>query len=140
MKIVWNILLGLGAVACAGLVLLQGFGLPALTNTQTVLLCISGAFCLQWLFLRISQKVIVQAIPAIIAACWACWGYFLYLTSPAWRNATFHDFLTDYACYLGGCLLICALSWLLPRLIPRIRKAIRRKLRKRKIAREHKMK
>lgn len=137
MKIVWNILLGICTGVCAAMLILQGFGIPALGSTVVILLRMVGAFCLQWLFLRLFRKKLLQAIPALAAGCWTCWGYFLYLTSPAWRKVTFGAFLADNASYLGGCLLLLALAWLLPRLIPRIRKAIRRRMRKRRIAREH---
>lgn len=140
MRILWNVILGLSALICALVLLLQGFGLPAVGPAGLVLLRMGSAFCLQWLFLRLSKNKKIQSIPALAAACWACWGFFLYLTSPSWRNATFAHFLRDNASYLGGCLLVCALAWLLPRLIPRIRRAIRRKLRKQRLAREHKMK
>lgn len=140
MRIVWNVLLGLCAATCAAALLLQGFGIPPLSGTVIILLRIGGVFCLQWLFRRLFKNTLLRCVPALAAGCWACWGYFLFLTSPSWRNATFGAFLADYFSYLGGCLLFFALSWLLPRLIPRIRKAIRRAARKRRIAREHKMK
>lgn len=140
MKILWNVLLGLGAAVSAAALLLQGFAFPALSASSLVLLRIAGGACLQWLFLRLWQRKPVQVIPALAAAVWAVWGFFLYLTSPSWRNATFGGFLADYTAYLGGCLLVCALAWLLPRLIPRIKKAIRKKLRKRQKAKQHKTK
>ena len=140
MKTVWNVILGLGAAISAAALLLQGFAFPALSTGVMVLLRLAAAVCVQWLFLRLFQKKLLQAIPALIAGCFSCWGYFLYLTSPSWRNATFGHFLRDNASYLGGCLLVCGLAWLLPRLIPRIKKAIRKKLRKAKKAKQNRVK
>lgn len=140
MKIVGNILLGIGAALCAGALLFQGFAFPSLSPAVLVLLRIAGAVCLQWLFLGLWQKTLVRAIPSMAAGCFAVWGFFLYLTSPSWRGATFGDLMADNFSYLGGCLLVYALAWLLPRLIPRIRKAIRRKLHKRKKAKEYRSK
>lgn len=140
MKIVWNILLGFGAALSAAALLFQGFAFPALSPAVMVVLRIAGAACLQWLFLRLWPKKLIRAIPALIAGCFAVWGFFLYLTSPSWRGATFGDLMADNISYLGGCLLVFGLAWLLPRLIPRVKKAIRKKLRKRKKAKQYKTK
>lgn len=140
MNIVWNVILGLGAAVSAAALLLQGFVFPALSTGVMVLLRILVAVCLQWLFLRLIQKKVLRCFPALAASCFACWGFFLYLTSPSWRNATFSDFMADYASWLGGCLLILLLGWLLPRLIPRLKKAIRKKIRKIKKSRQYKKK
>ena len=130
MKILWIILLGLGAAACAAVLVLQGFGLPPVSAGACVLLRIAGAVCLQWLFLRAFHKKAIQALPILAAALWSVWGFFLYLTSPSWRGATFGGFLSDYASYLLGCGLVWMMAFLIPRIVPRVRKAIRSKIKK----------
>ena len=124
MTIFVNILLGLAAAAASALLLLQGFGLPNLAPWIDVLLRIGAAFFAQWLFFRVCQKKALKCFPLLIAALVTVWGYFLYLTSPSWRNATFGHFLGDYASFFLACAAFWGLRWLLPRLLPRMKKGI----------------
>lgn len=134
MRIVWNVLLGLTAAVCALALLFQCFAFTAMSPTLSFWARVLGTLCCQWFFLRISRKKLLQALPLMIASVAAVWGFFLYLTSPSWRNATFGGFLSDYALYAIVCLLVLFLSWLLPRLYRSIRKAIRSNIRKKKEA------
>lgn len=130
MNILWNMVLGLGAAVSAAVLLLQGFVLPSIGAALDLILRYIASICVQWLFLRNVQKKAVQAIPIFISAIAAVWGFFLYLTSPSWYGATFHDFVTDYASFFIGCALVWAFAWFLPRIIPRVKKAIKAKKRK----------
>ena len=124
MTIFLNILLGLATAAASALLLLQGFVLPDLAPWIDVLLRIGAAFFAQWLFFRACQKKALKCFPLLIAALVTVWGYFLYLTSPSWRNATFGHFLGDYASFFLACAAFWGLRWLLPRLLPRMKKGI----------------
>ena len=115
MTIFLNILLGLATAAASALLLLQGFVLPDLAPWIDVLLRIGAAFFAQWLFFRACQKKALKCFPLLIAALVTVWGYFLYLTSPSWRNATFGHFLGDYASFFLACAAFWGLRWLLPR-------------------------
>lgn len=130
MRIVWNVFLGLAAAACALALLFQGFAFTALSPALSFWLRIVGTVCCQWFFLRICRKKLAQAVPMMASALAAVWGFFLYLTSPSWRNATFRDFVSDYAIYAIACGLVLILSWLLPRLIHRIKQAVRNNIRR----------
>ena len=124
MDILWNVLLGICTVLSGATLLLQGFVLPDLTPRIDVLLRIGAAFFAQWLFFRACQKKALKFLPILIAALVTVWGYFLYLTSPSWRNATFGHFLGDYASFFLACAAFWGLRWLLPRLLPRMKKGI----------------
>ena len=124
MTIFVNILLGLAAAAASALLLLQGFVLPDLAPWIDVLLRIGSAFFAQWLFFRACQKKVLKFLPLLIAALVTVWGYFLYLTSPSWQNATLLHFFSDYASLLLACAGFWGLRWLLPRLLPRLKKGI----------------
>ena len=139
MKLLWNILLGIAAFLSAAVLLLQGFALPAITPAVSVLLRICAAIAIQWLFLRLFRKKWLRALPILLTSVAAVWGFFLYLTSPSWRNATFGLFMADYASPALGCAAVWAMNWLLPRLIPRIRKAIKaakKRRKKKKVSKE----
>lgn len=139
MKLLLNILLGLAAAASLAVLFLQGFALPALTPLVSLLLRICAAFCIQWLFLRLFRKKWLQALPILLTSIAAVWGFFLYLTSPSWRNATLGAFVSDYASLALSCAAVWFLNWLLPRLIPRIKKAIKagkKRRKKAKVSRE----
>ena len=124
MRIFLNILLGLLGLLCAAALLLQGWLFPGLAPWIDVLLRIGAAFFAQWLFFRACQKKMLQFLPLLIAAVVTVWGYFLYLTSPSWQNATFGHFLGDYASFFVACAAFWGLRWLLPRLLPRMKKGI----------------
>lgn len=132
MRIVWNVLLGLAAVASAMVLLFQSFAFPTITPDACLALRIAGSVCCQWFFLRITDKKALQAIPLYIAGAFAVWGFFLYLTSPSWLGATFSALISDYVIYAIGCLFVCAMAWLLPRIFRLIRRAIKKRLRSKK--------
>ena len=132
MKIIWNILLGIFALLSAAVLLLQGFALPALAPWVDLLLRISAAFFTQWLFLRLFRRKWLRTLPVALTALAAVWGFFLYLSSPSWRGATFGLFMHDYAAFMLSCAAVWALGWLLPRLVPRVKKAIKAFFRRRK--------
>ena len=124
MQIIWNLLLVSGALLSAAALLLQGFLLPALAPWINVLLRLSTCFFAQWLFFRAYRKNWLRILPLLLTTLVSIWGFFLYLTSPSWRNATFGHFMADYAAFFLGCALFLFLRWLLPRILPRIKKGI----------------
>lgn len=132
MKILWNILLGLLTVLSAAVLILQGFGLPALSPALCVILRILTAVFGQWLFLRLFQKKLLRAIPTLAAAMAAVWGFFLYLSSPSWVGATLKSLFADYVSFLLGCCLVWVFAWLMPRILPRIKKLLKSKKRRKK--------
>ena len=138
MKILWNILLGILSAACIAALVLQGFLLPALPPIALLGLRIGGAFFAQWLFYRCFQKNWLKSLPLLLTSMFTVWGYFLYLTSPSWLNATFAGFLSDYASLALSCCGFLFLRWSLPRLLPRIRRGIRNAFKKRKQNKENK--
>lgn len=132
MKIVWNILLGIFSVLCIVVLVLQGFGLPSLSRAALLWLRIGAAFFAQWLFSRAFQKNWLRALPAGLTSLVAVWGFFLFLTSPSWRNATFGSFMADYASLAISCAAYWFLRWLLPRLFPRLWRGIKASFKYRK--------
>jgi apolipoprotein N-acyltransferase len=132
MRILWNVLLGLAAAACALALLFQGFAFTAMSPQLMLWLKILGTLCCQWFFLRVTKKKLLQLVPVMASGLVAVWGFFLYLTSPSWLHATFSHFVRDYALYLLVCLGFLLLRWLLPRIWRIIRKAIRNYRRQKK--------
>ena len=124
MKVVWNILLGIFSFLCFAVLLLQGFALPALAPWTLVLLRLGSTLFAQWLFFRAFRKNWLRILPLLLSSLVSVWGYFLYLTSPSWRNATLKHFYGDYAAFFFGCAIYLAMRWLLPRLLPRLKKGI----------------
>ena len=124
MRIVWNILLGIFSVLCIAALLLQGFALPAFSPALLLLLRFGGAFFAQWLFFRASQKKWVRFLPLFLTTVASVWGFFLFLTSPSWQNATFGHFVADYFSLFLSCIAFFFLRWLLPRLLPRLKRGI----------------
>lgn len=124
MRIFWNVLLALCSLLSAAALLLQGFALPSLAPWLDILLRLCTGFFSQWLFFRAFQKNWLRVFPLLLASAFSVWGFFLYLTSPSWRNATFGHFLGDYASFSLACIGFWALRWLLPRLLPRLKKGI----------------
>ena len=124
MDILWNVLLGIGTVLSGATLLLQGFGLPNLAPWIDVLLRISTAFFAQWFCFRAFHKNWLRILPLLLTSLVSVWGFFLFLTSPSWRNATFGHFLRDYASFLLACAAFLFLRWLLPRLLPRMKKEL----------------
>jgi len=138
MKIVWNILLGILSFLCVAVLVLQGFALPSLPRAALLWLRIGAVFFAQWLFARAFQKKWLRCLPLLLASLATVWGYFLYLTSPSWRNATFGNFMSDYASLVLGCCAYWVLRWLLPRLFPRIRRSVKASLKRRKTSKINK--
>ena len=138
MKLFVNILLGLLSAVSLAVLLLQGFGLPALLPWADLLLRIAAAFFIQWLFSRVFQKKWLRSLPIILTSLAGIWGFFLFLTSPSWRNATFGNFMADYASLALSCAAFWFLHWLLPRLVPRIKRAVKNFFRKKKKAKADK--
>lgn len=111
MKRVWNTLLGLGFALCLWLLVFQGFAAPSLSEIQNALLRFAAAFFLQWLLLRVGKNVWIRSLPLAAVGILAVWGFFLFLTSPSWQNATLWHYLADYATPLLGAVTaggICA--------------------------------
>ena len=134
MKTVWNVLLGIFAVLCIAVLLLQGFVLPSLAPALSVLLRLCAAFFAQWFFSRVFQKKWLRCLPVLLTSIFAVWGYFLYLTSPSWRNATFGLFLADYASPALSCAAFWLLRWLMPPLWYRLKRSIKAFRKRRKKA------
>lgn len=132
MKIFFNTILGICAIACALLLLFQGFLFPALGDALNVTLRISLGIFSQWLFLGIARRPAVKAIPTMLFLAVAFWGFFLLLTMPGWLGATFGGFMANYASFLMGCLFLLAMAWFLPRLWRLIRTIIRRNIKTKK--------
>ena len=132
MKILWNILLGIFSFLCIAALVFQGFVLPSFSLTLSVLLRLGAAFCAQWLFARVFRKKWLRYLPVLLTAMAAVWGFFLYLTSPSWRNATFGLFMADYASPALSCAAFWGLNWLLPRLWPSLKHAVKRFRKRRK--------
>lgn len=132
MKIVADAILGLIAVLSVLALLFQGFLFPAMSAGLCLTLRIAAAVCVQWVFLHISEKKFIRAIPLMAASCLAVWGFFLYLTSPSWLGATFGLFLADYASPAFGCAFVLMVNALVPRLIRALVRRIRKRNRKKK--------
>ena len=132
MKVLWNVLLCIFSLLCIAVLVLQGFALPALSPAISILLRIGAALFAQWFFARSFQKKWLRCLPVLLTSLAAVWGFFLYLTSPSWRNATFGLFLADYASPFISCAAFWGSNWLLPRLWPRLRHAVRRSRKRRK--------
>ena len=113
-KMIVNILLGFCAAAAVLVLVFQGFVIPAVSDTASLWLRLVGAVCCQWLVFRVFEKKLHRAVPLLLGALLAVWGFFLYLSSPSWLGTTFNSFLSDYVSPLFGCLLVWVLAWLLP--------------------------
>lgn len=105
----YNLLLGFGFGICLYLLVFQGFAAPALPPLLDGVLRFVSAGCIQFLALRIGKHDLIRMVPFGLAFLLAVWGFFLFLTSPSWQNATFGDLFADYMTPLFGCLAACLL-------------------------------
>ena len=126
MKILLNTFLVICTLGCGLLLLLQGFLLPALGGGLNVTLRIFTGLFVQWLFLSLIRKRFLRAIPTMIALAVAVLGFFLMLSFPSWLGFSFGHFLSAYATYAIGCLILWALVWALPRFWRIIKEILRR--------------
>lgn len=131
MKLLCNILLGICAALSIALLILQGFFIPILPGWACVLLRLLAAICVQYLLLRIAHNKTIQAIPVMITGILSVLGFFLYLTAPSWLGITFRIFLSEYAIFLFGCMLVWLLHFFQPQL-RRLRKLLKRRMKKRR--------
>lgn len=107
----FNTLLILCFGASMGVLLLQGFGLPALPAFADLCLRVLAAASGQWLACRIGRNSLQRGLPLAVTFCFAVWGFFLLLTAPSWQHATLPGFLADYA----SPALACSSVWWLYR-------------------------
>lgn len=91
---------------CLWLLLFQGFAAPSLSSFGNFSLRFLAAVSGQWLVCRSAKSELTQLLPALGTSLFAVWGFFLFLTSPSWRHATFGGFLADYAAPAICCWLV----------------------------------
>ena len=98
-----NFLLMANLGICMYLMVFEGFAAPEIPTLGDALLRFLAALCLQLLTLRLGRKEILRFAPLSAAFLIAVWGFFLLLTSPSWRHATFGGFLADYVSPAAMC-------------------------------------
>ena len=103
MKFLVNGLLFLIFGICAWLLVFQDYAAPTLSPLGNFFLRFLVAVTGQWLVCRIARTGFRQMLPVICTSFFAVWGFFLMLTSPSWRHATFGRFLADYVTPTAGC-------------------------------------
>jgi len=84
----------------------QGFAAPSLPPLGALFLRILAAASGELLICRLARSDFFRLLPAIGASFFAVWGFFLLLTSPSWRHATFVGFLADYVSPAAMCWLV----------------------------------
>lgn len=103
MKSFLNGLLALVFGISIWLLVFQGFAAPTLSPFGNFCLRVLAAVAGQWLVCRTARTSFRRMLPAIAVSFFAVWGFFLLLTSPSWRHATFGGFLMDYVSPAAGC-------------------------------------
>lgn len=109
MRTLFNLFLGAIFLVCLVLLWFQGFVFPALSPILSLLLRCLAASSFQWLVCRTALRRYTRVIPMLLCSILCIWGFFLFLTSPSWQNATFSDFLFDYAAPTLSCGLVYSL-------------------------------
>lgn len=111
MRTFFNFFLCVLFLICILLLCFQGFAFPALSYLSRLLLRCLAASSFQWLICRTALRSFPKIIPLLICGILCIWGFFLYLTSPSWQNATFSGFLQDYVSPTISCALVYVM-WL----------------------------
>lgn len=86
----------------------QDLVFPTFGTILTLILHIIPALCIQILMCRTSWHPALKALPLILTTCFALWGFWLYMTSPSWQNATLGRYFADYV----SPAISCALVWI----------------------------
>lgn len=85
------------------LLVFQGFAAPSLSPLGNLCLRLLAAGSGEFLLCRLTRTDFLRLLPAVAASFFAVWGFFLLLTSPSWRHATFGGFLADYVSPAAMC-------------------------------------
>jgi len=72
----------------------------------SLLLRVTAAACMQALFCTIKLPAVLKLIPFFVGLVLACWGTWLFCTSPHWSNATLGDLLADYVSPAISCAVV----------------------------------
>ena len=108
-KTVISILSILAFLASMAVLVLQGFGMSAISPLLHILLRVLAGFSAQAFAALNFRHPVMQALPLILTALLGIWGGCLFVLSADWQDPALDGYLTDYCTPVLGSILATGL-------------------------------